>query len=69
MSETAELLIHSGQLRAIQKELHDRGVDTINLRDLLEELRVGPLQRPASEYVGHIINEIPWPPVVSDEDP
>jgi hypothetical protein len=47
----AELTVISGQLRAVMNELHDRGTDEISLPDLLARLRVGPLQRPASEYV------------------
>lgn len=46
-----DLTVSSGQLRAVMKELHDRDVSEILLVDLLDRLRVGPLQRPASEYV------------------
>jgi hypothetical protein len=45
------LTVSSGQLRAVMKELHDRDISEIALTDLLDRLRVGPLQRPASEYV------------------
>jgi hypothetical protein len=44
-------MISSGQLRAVQKELHDRGVSEISLPDLLERLRVGPFQQPATDFV------------------
>jgi hypothetical protein len=33
------------------KELHDREISEISLGDLLERLRVGPLQQPASDLV------------------
>jgi hypothetical protein len=60
LSGEDDLLISAGQLRSVIKEIHDRGADSISLPDLLDRLRVGPLARPASEYVGRILGEIDW---------
>jgi hypothetical protein len=54
---SGELAVTSGQLRAVLKELHDQDRPEIALVDLLDRLRVGPLQRPASEYVDFAVTE------------
>jgi hypothetical protein len=51
------LTLTPGQLRAVIKELRDRGRSEITLADLLDRLRVGPLQRPAREYIDFAATE------------